>query len=179
MSEDENKTPPCEPEGEHVTEDQIENDDILYTEWEPEAQYAWSAGPAMSRFLQELKEGKLIATKCEECDRVIFPPRMFCEYCYEPVDNWEYVKDTGIINTYSISHIDPNANPIEEPILIGVIDIDGASENHGIMHFFEEVDPDDIEIGMEVEAVWKPEEERVGSIEDIKYFRPKNEEDRK
>lgn len=173
MSNENIDTPPYNPKGEHIKEEQIENDEITYTEWQPEAQYAWSCGPAMSRFLKELKNGKLIATKCDECDRVIFPPRMFCEYCYKPVQDWKYVEDTGEIVTYSISYLDSNANPIEEPILIGVIDIDGASENHGLMHFFEEVNPDDLEIGMEVEAVWKPEEERVGSVRDIKYFKPK------
>lgn len=173
MSDENIDTPPYNPKGEHVKEEQLENNEITYTEWQPEAQYAWSCGPAMSRFLKELKNGELIATRCDECDRVIFPPRMFCEYCYKPVQDWEYIEDTGEIVTYSISYLDPNANPIEEPILIGVIDIDGASENHGLMHFFEEVDPDDLEIGMEVEAVWKPEEERVGSVKDIKYFKPK------
>lgn len=171
-------TKPQNPEGEHVTSEDIEEDEITYTEWQPEAQYAWSCGPAMSRFLKELKKGNLIGTKCEECDRVIFPPRMFCEYCYNPVDDWEYVEDTGVVETFSISYLDSNANPIEEPIPSGMVDIDGAPEHCGIMHWFDEVDPDDLEIGMEVEAVWKPEEERIGSVEDIKYFRPKKEEDR-
>ncbi|MEF8874617.1 MAG: Zn-ribbon domain-containing OB-fold protein [Candidatus Thermoplasmatota archaeon] len=165
--------PPYGPKGEHVTQSQIDEDEINYNEWDPEAQYAWSCGPAMSRFLKELKKGKLIATVCENCDRVIFPPRMFCEYCYKPVDEWKYVEDTGEIETYSISYVDPNAKPIEEPILIGVVNIDGASEGHGFMHYFDEVDPDDIEIGMKVEAVWKPEEERIGSVRDIEYFKPK------
>jgi hypothetical protein len=40
------------------------------------------------------------------------------------------------------------------------------------MHLLGEVDPDAVEIGMKVEAVWKPEEERTGSITDIKYFKP-------
>ena len=32
--------------------------------------------------------------------------------------------------------------------------------------------PDDVRAGMQVEAVWKPARERVGSILDIDYFRP-------
>ena len=35
-----------------------------------------------------------------------------------------------------------------------------------------EVAPDDVSVGMAVEAVWKPVAERVGSILDIAYFRP-------
>jgi len=42
----------------------------------------------------------------------------------------------------------------------------------GIMHLLGEVAPDDVKIGMRVKAVWKPPEEREGSILDIKYFKP-------
>ena len=57
--------------------------------------------------------------------------------------------------------------------------LDGASELSqtstimgGIMHKLGEVDPDAVKIGMRVQAVWKPEEEREGSITDILYFKP-------
>jgi uncharacterized OB-fold protein len=36
----------------------------------------------------------------------------------------------------------------------------------------DEVHLDDLDIGMSVEAVFKPKGEREGSILDIKYFRP-------
>ena len=42
----------------------------------------------------------------------------------------------------------------------------------GILHMLGEVEPDDISIGMAVEAVWKPESEREGAITDIKYWKP-------
>ena len=35
-----------------------------------------------------------------------------------------------------------------------------------------EVSVDDLRVGMKVEAVWRPEAERTGSILDIAYFRP-------
>jgi hypothetical protein len=34
------------------------------------------------------------------------------------------------------------------------------------------VAPEDARVGMAVEAVWKPAEERAGSILDIAYFKP-------
>jgi uncharacterized OB-fold protein len=145
---------------------------ITYSWWEPEVQYAWSLGPANSRFLQELKRGRIIGRKCNHCKRVIVPPRMFCEYCYKPTTEWIYLKDTGTIETFSISYLDPNAQRIKEPILIGVISIDGASPKHGFMHYFGEMTKDEIHIDMKVRAVWKPEKERTGSITDIKYFKP-------
>jgi hypothetical protein len=156
--------------GTHISERDIKKG--TFTWWEPEVRYSWSLGPAMSRFLKELKAGKIIGKKCRKCKRIIVPPRMFCEYCFRLTDEWVYLKDTGTVETFSISYIDPNAKRIKEPILIGVISIDGASPKHGFMHYFGEMEPEELHIGMKVKAVWRPEEERKGSITDIKYFKP-------
>jgi hypothetical protein len=158
--------------GTHVSSKDIREKNITHSWWEPEVQYSWALGPANSRFLQELKKGKIIGRTCKHCDRVIVPPRMFCEYCYKPTNEWVYLKDTGTVETFSISYLDPNARRIKDPILIGVISIDGATEKHGFMHYFGEMKPEDLKIGMKVKAVWKPENERTGSITDIKYFKP-------
>ncbi len=42
----------------------------------------------------------------------------------------------------------------------------------GMMHYFGEMTKEEIRIGMRVKAVWKPWEERRGSVLDIKYFAP-------
>ena len=52
-----------------------------------------------------------------------------------------------------------------------MIYIDGASDA-GFLHLLDEVKPEDVKVGMKVQAVWKPAEEREGSITDIKYFKP-------
>jgi len=156
--------------GERLSSEEMK--EVTHEEWAPAVKYAWSCGEAMSRFLNELKKGKLIGRKCHKCKRVIFPPKMFCEFCFRPTDEWVYLPDTGTVMTYSLSYLDKDARRIEEPILVGVIAIDGASEHMGIMHYFSEMDPDDLDFGLKVKAVWKPEKEREGSVTDIKYFKP-------
>ena len=42
----------------------------------------------------------------------------------------------------------------------------------GLVHKIGEANPKDLEIGIQVEAVFKPKEEREGSINDIKHFKP-------
>lgn len=164
--------PPYAP-GTHVRESDIREKKITYSWWEPEVQYSWSVGHAMSKFLQGLKDGKLYGIHCKKCKRVIVPPRMFCEYCFGPTEEWVELKDTGEIETFSISYLDADARRIEEPILVGVVSIDGAyPKPMGFMHYFGEMTKDEIKIGMKVKAVWKPESEREGSITDIKYFKP-------
>lgn len=145
---------------------------VTSVRFRPDAKYAWSAGEAMSRFLDALQEGRFIARTCHQCERILFPPRMFCERCFRPTDDWTYIRDTGTVETYSISYLDTNAKRIQEPILVGVVSLDGASPTMGLMHYFGEMSPDDIRIGLRVKAVWRPPDERRGSILDVRYFRP-------
>src|SRR5437660_323795 len=145
---------------------------VTQTRFRPNAKYAWSAGEAMSRFLAELQDGRLIARTCYSCKRILFPPRMFCEECFRPTDTWTYIQDTGRIETFSVSYLDTDAKRIPDPILVGVISMDGASPKMGMMHYFGEMTKEEIRIGMRVKAIWKPWEERRGSVLDIKYFAP-------
>ncbi len=165
------------PRGTELTGKDLEAGLVPVVRYRPEARYAWSAGQAMSRFLEELKAGRFIGRRCNRCRRVLFPPRMFCEECYRPTDAWVHVQDTGTIETYSISYIDTDAKRITEPILVGVVSLDGASPGMGLMHFFGEMTKDEVHIGMRVKAVWRPPEHRVGSVLDIAYFRPLREKE--
>jgi hypothetical protein len=145
---------------------------VPYESWHPKVRYAWSTGEAMGRFLEELKNGRIIATHCKKCKRIMVPPRVFCEQCFKPTDGWTYVKDTGTINTYSVSFIGGDASRIKEPITVAIIDLDGASPGMGILHIIGEADRKEMKFGMKVKAVWKSPNEREGSITDIKYFKP-------
>lgn len=145
---------------------------ILYTTWEPKCQYAWDAGVAIGRYLAELKKGQLIGRQCHKCRRIMIPPRMFCEHCFRPTDEWVYLQDTGTVITFSLCYVTWDMQRLETPIIPAVIAIDGASRGMGIMHLLGEVEPEQVAVGMKVQAVWKPAEEREGSILDIKYFKP-------
>ncbi|MDP9242066.1 MAG: OB-fold domain-containing protein, partial [Actinomycetota bacterium] len=79
--------------------------------------------------------------------------------------------DHGIVNTFSICHIRWDMQPLDPPEIPAVIEFPGTSG--GFLHKLGEVEPDDVHIGMEVVAAWRPEEERTGSILDISHFKPK------
>ncbi len=145
---------------------------VLYETWYPNAHYAWDAGVAIGGYLQGLKAGRLLARHCPECDRILIPPRMFCESCFSHTDRWVELEDTGTVITFSICYITWDMLRLKEPQIPAVIGIDGASRGMGIMHLLGEVDPGTVHIGMRVQAVWKPPAERVGAITDIAYFKP-------
>jgi uncharacterized OB-fold protein len=112
---------------------------------------------------------------------------MFCEECYRPTDEWVQIRDTGTIETFSVSFVDLDAKRIKDPIFVGVIIFDGPDykapergrQRMGMMHYFGQIKKDaksstgyDLRIGQRVKAQWKAPAEREGSILDIKYFRP-------
>jgi len=135
------------------------------------ARYSWDAGVAVGRFLDGLRAGKILGRECRRCERVLVPPRMFCERCFRETDAWIEVEHTGTVQTYSVCHVSWDMQPLDPPEIPAVIAVDGS--DGGLLHMLGGVEPDEVRIGMVVEAVWKPVGERVGSILDIAHFRPR------
>lgn len=160
----------------YLRQKEIDSGHVLSEKWDPNARYAWDAGVAIGRYLEELKGGRLIGRRCDRCRRTVIPPRMFCEVCFRPTDDWVVLQNTGTVRTFSLCYVTWDMKRLVEPQIPAVIDIDGASKGMGIMHMLGEVNPDDVKIGLRVQAVWKPASERQGDITDILYFKPLQEE---
>jgi acetyl-CoA C-acetyltransferase len=143
--------------------------------YEPDLRYRWDDGYALTTYLDGFRHGKIRASYCSGCDRMLIPCRSFCELCgLRAVDRYYDLPDTGVVETFTISHVDWSSAPLPEGQvnLFAVVAIDGAGPHMGLVHRLGEVDPDAVEIGMRVKAVWKPEGEREGTVTDLLYFRP-------
>ncbi len=164
--------------GTSLREDDIRSGKILVTEWHPKIDYKFDAGAAIGQFLDGLKVGKILGRRCDACGRIVIPPRMFCEKCFRRNDGWVELKNTGRVNTFSVSFVNWDASRRTTPQVPAVIDIDGTNPSMGILHLLGEVGQTleevlrRVKIGMAVEAVWKPADQREGAITDIMYFRP-------
>lgn len=129
----------------------------------------YTAGIVGSRFLIELRDNKkIMGTRCAECSQVYVPARSVCKYCYAQLDDWVEVSDVGTLQTYTVDGHSNAVQPVKPPIIYGIILLDGATT--GLVHMLSEVDFEKLVIGMRVKAVFA--EKRVGSILDIKYFKP-------
>jgi len=155
-----------------LSEKDFEEGKILFNHDELRGDYAWDTGIAIGSYLAGLKAGKIIGARCNTCRKVVVPPRIVCQWCFRPIDEYVPLKDTGTVNTFSLCYVTWDVKRITEPEIPAVIEIDGASPLHGIMHLLGEVDPKKVYIGMKVKAVWKPPRERKGAITDIRYFVP-------
>jgi hypothetical protein len=131
----------------------------------------YTVGLAGERFFREIKDNaRFMGTSCESCGITYVPPRLYCERCFAKLDDWVEVEPTGTVHTYTVLHLALDGSPLERPEILAFIKLDGS--DGGIVHRLGEVDPNEVKIGMRVEAVFKPEAEREGSINDIRYFRP-------
>lgn len=136
-----------------------------------ETDYIYTLGIAGERFFKEIKEaGRIMGTKCRRCGIVYVPPRIYCERCFERLEEWMDVGKTGKVHTFTLAYINIKGSKLKEPTIYAMIKLDGA--DGGLLHKLGEVDIEAVKINMRVEAVLRPAEERTGSITDIKYFKP-------
>ena len=129
----------------------------------------YSAGAVGSRFLIGLRDKKrILGTRCPACNRVYVPARSMCKDCFGQLEEWVEVSDKGTLLTYTVCHEANPVQPMETPVIYGIVQLDGADT--GLVHMLGEVEPEQLRTGMRVKAVFK--DRREASILDIRYFKP-------
>ncbi len=136
--------------------------------------YNYTAGETISKFLIEIRDNAtIIATKCEQCNRVIVPPRSYCERCFISIkDNWVKLEPKGTLEAYTIVTYKFEGLP-DPPYIIGYFKLNGADTT--IPHFLTGVDLSNLEdarkkikVGMPVRVVFKNKEQREGRMTDFR-----------
>lgn len=131
--------------------------------------YKWSVGKAGERFFSEIRDNKrIMGTKCRQCGRILVPPRIFCEECFVEDMEWVEVEPTGTLATFGDSYFSTDGKRLKDPWMLGIVRLKGT--DGGLIHFIGEARPEDLQIGMPMEIVFK--DKREGNIHDIQYFRP-------
>ncbi len=129
----------------------------------------YTYGLAGEKFFRTLKdEGKILGTYCPHCDHTYVPAAVFCERCLGKLDDWIDMGTTGDVVTYTVLNVALDGSPLEKPEIIAFIRFGDG----GLIHHLGEIEPEQVEIGLIVQAVLKTASKRTGSILDIKYFKP-------
>ncbi len=129
-------------------------------------EYRYSVGRYLERFYQGLEAGKIWGIKCPRCGMVYVPPRWICYKCYQKMEEWIEVKDRGVLKSWSQLYVSARKNPLKEPVLFGLIQLDGADT--AIYGELRDLKPEQLKVGLRLKAVWK--KERKGAVSDIEYF---------
>jgi uncharacterized protein len=147
------------------------------------AKWVDPAGYFVNRlFLRMRDKGELWAVKCPQCGAVWFPPEPVCGKCKIEIKdeekNWLKLGNQGtLLLAYHVT-----GSREQDPITgwhpdgqvfgpLGFVRPDGGNEYTLLVHAIDEPDVNKLKPGMRVEAVWKPQAERNGSMQDIKFFR--------
>lgn len=132
--------------------------------------WRYSSGHAMERFLAGLAERRLEALACSGCGRRYLPPRPFCGECRRRLTRWVPVRDEGALAAWTVVHLPildaRTGEPRPVPYGMGLIALDGADTT--LNHYLAEADPERLEIGLRVRAVWR--DELRGALDDIRHF---------
>ena len=97
-----------------------------YSEYPINLEYQYTAGSATTRFLNQVKEGKLVGQACPKCGAVYVPPRGSCPRDGVATDIEVPLTDKGCIESFTIVHIPIPGNPIVPPYVCAMIRLDGA-----------------------------------------------------
>ena len=129
----------------------------------------WRHGLAGERFFRAIKEdGKIFGTYCPRCDHTYVPATTFCERCLGELTDWVEVGTHGEVHTYTLLYNNYDGSQREEPLIVAFVKIGDG----GLIHQLDGIKPGEVEIGMQVRAIFKPKKDRQGSILDILHFKP-------
>jgi len=148
---------------------------VRYVEAKLNLPYHYVAGDHRARYLRALKEKKILGSRCSKTGKVFVPPLVASPESLAPCEELVELSGRGVVTTFCIVNIPVIGRAIELPYVAASVALDGADIS--IYALIQECRPEDVRMGMRVEAVWKPDGERQGDHGDIQYFRPTGEPD--
>ena len=148
---------------------------IKYVETTIHLPYDYVAGEYKERYLRGLKDKKILGSKCEKTGKIFIPPVICSPESFAPATEFVELAHRGVVTTFCTVNIPVIGRSIEIPYVAASVALDGAAIS--MFALIQECKPEEVRMGMRVEAVWKPDGERQGDHEDILYFRPTGEPD--
>lgn len=136
-----------------------------------QADYMYPSGVAGDKFFNHLKQkDTFLATKCKNCNKVLFPPRLYCEDCFNeiPDSDWMEVPSSGTVRIYTVAKLNAHGEKMQEPRVIAMIDIDNT--DGAILGIIKTNDYEKDFSGLKVKANLRPKGKREGTLKDILYW---------
>lgn len=115
-------------------------------------------------FAQELKDGRIMASRCKSCGATSFPPRADCGDCMSGDFEFFEISGKGTLHTFTRIVAAPTGFEDLAPYTVGVVDLEETGRL--LAWIGDSIAEDEIEIGMELQVVPRIFEE----LEDIKVY---------
>lgn len=119
-------------------------------------------------FWKAAARGVLSMQRCGTCKKLVFYPRPICPNCGSQRLEWETLSGVGTVYSFSVVYRPAHPGMAQEvPYVVALVEIEDGVR---LMTNLVECDPDKIEVGMEVEAVF----EKLSDEISLPLFRPKS-----
>ncbi len=142
------------------------HDIVVWPEREEVDKYVYTPGVHGLELAKALMEGRILGVRCSD-GKVYVPPKTFCP----DFQQGELVEVRGPwrVQGYTVVYEDMYGNRLQRPVVVAIVKPDDADV--GMIHIVN-ADPSSVRPGMTVRPVFRPKEERKGTILDIAYFEP-------
>ncbi len=137
--------------------------------------YSFVAGFSQQRWLEGLKDGKLLGMRCPECNNVYFPPLGLCALDGASLAGEVPLSGKATVTSFTTVNVPFFGQQMEIPYVLAFILLDGADEV--FLYPLLELAVEDVRIGMRVEAQWVSESQHDFTLANIIGFRPIDEPD--
>jgi len=113
-----------------------------YVSWLPETEL-------MAKFLEALKQGKLMGTKCQKCGAKNLPPRQHCK-CGSSEVEWYEAPTKGKLFTYTMVTFPPDSMAKYAPYIVAVAELEDGSR---LLAQLTGVTPATLKVGLPIQVV--------------------------
>ena len=80
----------------------------------------------ISHFFRKLKEGRLTTTKCKECGKLLWPPRIVCPECLSDQLEWVDLGTEGELYAFTEVRLGAPLGFVQDvPFCVGIVKIGG------------------------------------------------------
>ncbi len=144
----------------------------------PLSAYTWKTERFLDRYVEGLKEKKILGIKCPDCGTVYSPPTNLCVKCHtrmrlERDEDWIRVSENGAVISYTVAYTRVAPGGLvdlseEERQIFVLVLLDGVDTH--LLSELKGASEDEVRVGMRVRAVWA--DRTRGALGDLTHFVP-------
>ncbi len=142
---------------------------IRFLEGELEMEYTRSPGKIIGRFLSELRDNEeILGIRDSRTSQVFVPPQLYGPDSKTRMQTFVPMPKEGRLAYFTVVKEATPFNDWQPPYAYVAVEFDGATSV--LWHRMKETEG--LKPGMALKPVYRPEDQREGSILDIDYFEP-------
>jgi len=111
----------------------------------------------VSKFADGLERGVILATKCEKCGSIYYPPRHDCPKCYSDEMSWIELQGSGKLLSFTTIFVPPDhfvpdldgTAPFSgyqyRPVPVGIVEMENGAR---VMGWIPNIPREELQVGM-------------------------------